>query len=276
MWMRGETRARIVTFGFDESNDVRASDFALDWPNGMRLTVHAGGERRLVRSRLIGKHMAYPILAAVAVGLAERFTLDEIIPRLELLSPTPGRLEPVALPNGAILLRDDYKSTLETIDAALDTFAQVPARRRIVVLGEVSEPQGNQGDIYRRLGGRLAEIASRVVFVGQERTWSPTSSGAKRRGMSREQLFKAGESAAKATHELSRDLGPGDVVLIKGRDTQRLDRIALALQGRTVRCAITFCRAPVRCANCPMLEREWNSATPGASKPDGSVLPLPI
>jgi UDP-N-acetylmuramoyl-tripeptide--D-alanyl-D-alanine ligase len=167
LWMRGETRARVITFGFAESNDVRASDIALDWPTGARLTVHAGGETRTLRSRLIGKHMAYPILAAIAVSLAEGLTFDEIIPRLEALSPTLGRLQPVQLPNGAIILRDEFKSALETVDAALDAFSEVPARRRIVVLGDVTEPIGSPGPIYRRLGERVAQIASRAIFIGQ-------------------------------------------------------------------------------------------------------------
>jgi len=55
------------------------------------------------------------------------------------------------------------------------------------------------------------------------------------------------------------DLGPGDVVLIKGRDRQRLDRVAFALAGRQVRCNVDPCTAnPIRCATCPMLERGWD------------------
>ena len=54
------------------------------------------------------------------------------------------------------------------------------------------------------------------------------------------------------------DLAPGDVVLVKGRDTERLDRVALALQGRQVRCAIEFCDLRgVRCETCPKLETGW-------------------
>jgi hypothetical protein len=62
-----------------------------------------------------------------------------------------------------------------------------------------------------------------------------------------------------AAAAVGEDLGTGDVVLIKGRDTQRLDRVALALMGRAVRCDIAFCNAmPMRCASCPMLERGWD------------------
>ena len=60
-----------------------------------------------------------------------------------------------------------------------------------------------------------------------------------------------------AVEALNDDLRPGDVVLIKGRDTQRLDRVALALMGRQVRCELKSCDAEVECESCPMLEREW-------------------
>jgi hypothetical protein len=53
-------------------------------------------------------------------------------------------------------------------------------------------------------------------------------------------------------------LKPGDVVLVKGRDTQRLERVSLALSGRPVRCDIDFCDIKgMRCEVCPMLERGW-------------------
>src|SRR5918994_4147698 len=64
------------------------------------------------------------------------------------MPPRPGRLQLLPLPGGAWLLRDDYKSQGETIDAALDVLAEVPGRR-IVVIGSVSEPLGSQGPTSR-------------------------------------------------------------------------------------------------------------------------------
>jgi UDP-N-acetylmuramoyl-tripeptide--D-alanyl-D-alanine ligase len=256
--MQSQTCARVITFGFAESNDIRASDIALDWPNGMRFKLLARGETRPIQTSLAGKHMLYPILAAVAVALAEGFTLDDIIPRLQALTPTPGRMEAVPLANGAILLRDDFKSTLETFDVALDTLSQIPAERRIVVFGEISEPPGSQGPIYRRLGERVAHIVSRTIFVGDHGVWSPFAAGVKRGGLAGDRLINTQNSVSKAIDAVREKLGPGDVVLVKGRDNQRLERVSLALMGRTVRCDITFCNATVRCAKCPMLERGWN------------------
>jgi UDP-N-acetylmuramoyl-tripeptide--D-alanyl-D-alanine ligase len=100
------------------------------------------------------------------VALSEGLELDQVIPRLEQLRPLPGRLRPVHLANGAILLGDEFKSSLETIDAAFDLLAKVGAKRKIIVIGEVSEPPGSQGPIYGRLGERIAQIADLAFFLG--------------------------------------------------------------------------------------------------------------
>ena len=69
-----------------------------------------------------------------------------------------------------------------------------------------------------------------------------------------------------ARHELGARVRPGDVVLLKGRDTQRLDRIALKLLGRDVRCTRVHCDLNgfsangERCAVCPALEVGFDEA----------------
>jgi UDP-N-acetylmuramoyl-tripeptide--D-alanyl-D-alanine ligase len=249
--------ARVVTFGFGEANDVQALEAKLDWPHGTRLRVRVGGEEREIRSRLLGRVMVYPLLAALAVAWLEGRDMGEAVAALERLPPRPGRLQHLPLPNGAWLIRDDFKSTLETIDAALDVLAEVPGRR-VVVIGDVSEPPGSIGPIYRRLGERLAGIASSVVCAGTGAGFKRYQAGAARAGMPRSALVHAEHSLRKAWELAGADLGPGDVVLVKGRDTERLDRVSLALQGRDVRCEIEFCDIKgLRCEVCPMLERGW-------------------
>jgi UDP-N-acetylmuramyl pentapeptide synthase len=258
------TRARVVTYGFGENCDVRASEVSLaDWPHGTHFTVHAGGEERRMSIRLIGRPMVYPVLAAVAVAQAEGLSLDQVLPGLSALTPIPGRMEPVQLPSGAIVLRDDFKSALETVDAALDVLAEIPAKRRIVVLGRVSEPMGSQGDIYRRLGARIASIATKAILVCGTTSNYPLSAGAVAAGMPRSSIVKAGDNIFAAVKALEGDLGPGDVVLVKGRTDQRLDRITFSLVGRAVGCRLSVCRTKVAsCYHCPMLEQGWGRSRP--------------
>ena len=255
-WMATQTQNRIITFGVGEMNDVRASHLTLNWPQGTQFKVHANGKTREIPTRLLGRHMVYPILAAIATAFAEGFSLEQILPPLQKLSPTPGRLEPIQLPNGALILRDDFKSSLETIHAALDLFSQIPAKRRMVVLGEVSEPPGSQGPIYREIGERIASLASRAIFIGGN--FQRYAAGIRRGGLPSSSMMDAERSVLKAAEFLREDLRPGDAVLIKGRDNQRLDRITLALIGKKVYCDIDFCDTrAVRCETCPNLERGY-------------------
>jgi len=256
MWMARQARAKVISFGTGAGADVAAVGAEVDWPGGMRFTLDLAGTRRTVRSRLLGKHSIGALLAAAAVAWQEGVDLDDVVAALEGFAPTPGRMQVVPLPGGAWLVRDDFKSSLETIERALSTLAELPARRRVAVLGEVSEPPGSQGEIYRGLGERLAASADAAVFVGGN--YQRWASGAAAAGMSRADLVDAGRDVLRAA-EAARDLtGPGDVVLVKGRDTQRLDRVSLALMGRQVACTISTCSLrTVRCERCPMLESGW-------------------
>jgi UDP-N-acetylmuramoyl-tripeptide--D-alanyl-D-alanine ligase len=255
-WMEHTTTARVLTFGFDPSNQVVGSDFRLDWPHGSTLRIEAGGQACHARIRLIGRHSVYAALAAVAVAVEiGGRSLEEAVARIEGLPPTPGRMHPVRLNGGEWLLRDDNKSALETVEAALDTLSKIPALRRIVVMGAVSEPPGQQRQLYRELGSQVAEIAQSAIFVCGRKTFEAYRSGGRARVDTEFHPMHV-RNVRGAIDRLEREIRAGDVVLVKGRDTQRLERIALALQDRTVNCNLEYCNTKaVRCADCPMLER---------------------
>jgi UDP-N-acetylmuramyl pentapeptide synthase len=256
MWMREKTRARVVTFGFGAACDVRADEVRLDWPRGTRVRLTAFGQERDVTVRLLGRHMIYPVLAALAVAHLEGFALDRVLPRLCDLAPTRGRMEPVLLPNGVTVLRDDFKSALETVHTALDVLAEIPVSRRLVLLGSVTEPRGAQRPIYQALGERVAGIASHLLVFSHD--FEPLWSGARRGGMPRAAVTDAGRTVRDASLALGRLLQPGDVLLIKGRGPEKLDRVRLILEGREVRCDIRYCSfRTVECEDCAMLERGW-------------------
>ncbi len=262
LWMRGATRARVVTFGLGAQHDVAGTDLRLDWPHGIALTITARGESARVAVPLFGEKMAYPLLAAAAVALDGGRPLADVARDLARVTPASGRMQAIALPNDVWLLRDEHKSGLETFFAAVDAFAQVPARRRIAVVGDVAEPPRPQGPAYRELGARLGAGVDRVIVVGHMH--KRIAGGAHEAGMPREHVIDAGADLQDALAVLRGMLEPGDAVLVKGRDTQHLERIWLALEGRTIGCRLVFCDVRTRCERCPMLARGW---------PDGRRVP---
>lgn len=249
--MAAETRARVVTFGTSPGADVQGGQAAVDWPVGTSFDVTIAGRTFPVATRLVGAGMARCVLAALAAVVAAGRPVDEAIRRVAALSPTPGRLEPRPLPGGAVALRDDYKSTVDTVVSAIDVLAALPARRRIVVLGDLDMPPPPERQWYRTIGEQAGRVADEVFLVGRKHDhYRP---GLRRGGLTDDRIHRL-RTAAEAAGALAGRLGPGDVVLVKGRETQRLTRVILALEGRRVDCTVESCRMHLTfCDRCPLL-----------------------
>ena len=248
-WMSGQTSARTLRFGQDEGSDLRVESSDLNWPAGRILNLLVFGRRIRLRTRLLGRHQVSSILAAIAVALDLGVGVDAIVERLEGLEPLEGRLQPLLLAEHTYLIRDDFKSSLETVETALDLLGEIPARRRIIVLGDISEPPGSQGPIYRRIGRKTAECADLCYFYGNFQRYA---AGARESGQAAKIVRT--KDLDDLIRALRAEIRTGDLVLVKGRDTQRLDRVSLALSGRPVKCRLTACRIKAfRCSRCPLL-----------------------
>ena len=255
MWMAGETRGRIVTFGLGPGCDIRGANLTNEGPVGSRFTVTIDGVDHDVRSRFLGETMMRAMLAAIAVVVALGLPLEPALERIARVRPTRGRNQPMRLRNGAWAIVDDFKSSIETIAPAIELLASVPAARRVLVIGAIERPPGRAKDAYLAVGRMAAAVVQEVIVVGSReldrRYWPGLRDG----GMDRANVRLVGD-AAEAGLLLRDSLGQGDVVLFKGRHEERLVRAALMLAGRDVRCRRASCKlATIFCNNCPMLER---------------------
>lgn len=251
-WMASQTHARVLTFGLEPDNDVRAVALR-DREDGSDFEVHGLGEPRTVRTRLSGEHMAYPALAALAVAAIEGVEREDALARLAAAPPLTSRLEPIVLPNGVTIVDDSYKASLESVFAALGAFSRRRAERKIVVLGPVEDPPCSAGEAHREVGRRAGRFADLVVCVGDAMTGIRT--GAAQSGMPRDAVHLVGPRIDHGLEVLRGVLRPGDAVLIKGRGPQRLRRLVLALEGRRVGCTVSHCGVKVpSCDVCPLLD----------------------
>jgi UDP-N-acetylmuramyl pentapeptide synthase len=259
-WMASQTKAAVCWFGFHPEADVRASEVAYEFPPAMRLVVTTAAGGREVRLQTLGLGGVYAALAATAVGLEMGRALAPTLRAIEGLVPTRGRLAPVLLRTGAWALNDDYKSAPETFHDALDVLAAIPAKRRFAVLGGVTTHTANTRQTYREVGEHVGRVADRVIVV-KHTHWRQYRGGIQAAGL--------GPDPARATHVptweaaaelVARETGEGDLVLVKGRSSQRLARLVLSLSGREVRCHIDPCEMRRNfCDGCWYRTRGWGT-----------------
>lgn len=138
--------------------------------------------------------------------------------------------------------------------AALDVFARRRAARKIVVLGPVDDPPCSVGEAHREIGRRAGRFADLVVCIGGD-SMRGIRTGAAESGLPRDAVHLVGQRIDAALDVLRTALRPGDAVLIKGREPQRLRRLVLALEGRRVGCEVAHCKVKVSsCDVCPLLD----------------------
>ena len=259
MWMASQTSAKILTYGTSEGADIRAENIRISPPDGMEFDVRIKDKSFHLRIPLLGRHMIYPSLAALAVASHESMDIAAACGILQNLYPMDARMNAVTLPSGAVLIRDDYKATRESVWRALETLEEYPAKRKIAVLGGVSEIFNSERyEFYRDLGSRIARSSDYAYLFLQKNSFRRCRTGAVETGMSPERITRISLDPLSIASLLPRDLGNGDVVLVKGRTDYKISRLSLALMGIKVNCRLMSCSVTTsHCDECSMLERGW-------------------
>jgi UDP-N-acetylmuramoyl-tripeptide--D-alanyl-D-alanine ligase len=214
---------RVVTFGRSPDAMVRGQDVSSSWPERLRFTVHLGGRQRAVATNLCGEHWVSSALAALTVAVEMGVPLDQAIEAIGTAPPPPGRMSPVPV-NGATIIRDDRKAPLWAIDAALDVLAKGRAARKLAVIGTLSDYASPASRVYPSVARRALAIADEVVFVGHNarHAWAAAS----------DDRLRAFTTADAAGAYLADSLRDGDLVLLKGSLSDRLELIVTRLEAR--------------------------------------------
>jgi UDP-N-acetylmuramoyl-tripeptide--D-alanyl-D-alanine ligase len=221
--------AKVITFGFSKGADVWAhkveilSDEKTGRLVGMRARIQLDGEEGMLEVvGAIGAHALLPALAAIAVGRALGGSFSDSLLALKYYDPPRGRMRLVDGEKGACIIDDTYNSSPAAVEAALDTFALLPGRRRIAVLGDMLELGRHSVDEHRKAGALAAKCTDLLATVGFRAR--DIAQGALDNGMKDECILQF-ESAEVAGKELEPLIQAGDVILIKGSQSMRMERI---------------------------------------------------
>jgi len=215
-------KGKVVMFGLKPAPcvpaDVRAENIEVLGPEGTRFDLVSGEMRQPVQSPLLGKHNVYNVLAAIAISLEHGITPSEIAGALPSLQPADKRGQVVQLGNITVLY-DCYNSSPKALMAAVDTLASMPARRRIVVAGEMLE-LGATGEQLHRECGRYMARHKFEVLVGVRGLAKAMVEAAREAGMKAEFIATPEE----AGEWLAREGRDGDVVLLKASRGVKLEK----------------------------------------------------
>ncbi|MGA9557672.1 MAG: UDP-N-acetylmuramoyl-tripeptide--D-alanyl-D-alanine ligase [Terriglobales bacterium] len=211
-------KGKVILFGLSPVADVRAEKIEPSGAGGTRFDLICAGMRQPVHSPLLGQHNVYNVLAAAAVATEHGITPSQIADALSTLTPADKRGEVVQLGNITVI-NDCYNCNPNALNAMVDTLASMPAKRRIVVAGEMLElgPMGEA--LHRQCGEHIAGKAIDVL-LGVRGSALAMVEAARKAGASAEFV----PTPEEAGEWLARETRDGDVVLLKASRGVKLEK----------------------------------------------------
>jgi UDP-N-acetylmuramoyl-tripeptide--D-alanyl-D-alanine ligase len=171
MAMREFTEATVFTYGFASTADVRAENLQLSAYGSYNFDLVYRGERIPASIPMLGEHNVLNALAAAAVGVAVGMEVTDIARALTTLKQmSKWRMEVHQIPGNVTIINDAYNANPESMTAALETLAAIPATgKTFSILGKMHELGNDSDAIHAQIAKLASELGvTQVIAVGEE------------------------------------------------------------------------------------------------------------
>jgi len=217
---------RVTLFGIDHPCDYRAYEVILRGVLGSEFDIVGPGFREHARLQLMGRHNVLNALAAVAVAAEHGVKPCDAVASLATLQAGDKRGE-VIHRGGALIVNDCYNSNPEALCSMVAALEQTPAKRRVVIAGEMLELGPAAAELHRECGRKMAQHKADYV-VGVRGNAEMIAEGAASAGVAADFV----ETPEQAGEWLARNLREGDAVLLKASRGVGLERALAAFEAK--------------------------------------------
>ena len=220
---------KVITFGFNQSADVRASNVKRN-DSGFTFTVNNAFTFKL---NVLGKHNIYNALAAIAVCNAVGIGMGDICGKLVDFKLPPMRMEKQVC-GDIVVINDGYNSNPSSMSAALDELLQLTTPgRKILVCGDMLELGDYAESLHREIGAKVAKADIDVLWtVGSFSRFVAEEAIAN--GMPEEKT-RSCKTSEEISSFVASQLKKDDTVLIKGSRGMKLENVVRQIENRFAR-----------------------------------------
>lgn len=229
--MKDETDGQTWTFGFGEGAAIKVSNFDLKTgpmsePLGVTFQLHYQDKFVLCQIEgSLGKSQAWSAAAAAAVGLIFGLNLIQVGEALGQYHGPAGRLRILKGLKDSWIIDDTYNASPASTHLALETLKSLSAGRKIAILGDMLELGEYTESAHREAGNFAGAVVNRLITVGARAKFMANAAGNQ---LSADGILSFNDSreAASKIHEL---IQKGDIVLVKGSQGMRMERVVEAI-----------------------------------------------
>jgi len=229
-----KTNAEIFTYGFKDGADFQATDINViddeqtGWPTGLNFKVSFRGNIVPVfLPGFIAEQFIPAALAGLVVGHIFGINLVDGALALRKIKPLSGHMRIIPGIKQTLLIDDTYNSSPDAVRSALNALTKIHPQdkgKRIAVLGDMLELGTDTENAHREIGFKVAEKEIDYLITVGQASKKFTAVAAREAGMDENKVAVFDDSAS-AGKFLQDKMEKGDVVLIKGSQGARMEKI---------------------------------------------------
>ena len=219
----------VLTYGFDAKHSVHASHYVIGQknykPTGVRFRAHVDSSEALPTEihGVLGRQHVYPALAALAVGHALGYKTERMVKDLGMHVPQPGRMKIIDGIKGSVIIDDTYNSSPIAMYEALNLLEHLKVSgKKIAVVGDMLELGKHSAEEHKKVGRQAASFCDLLITVGLRAR--AAADGALLGGMSESNILQY-DDVRRAGKELESLIEDGDVILVKGSQSVRAEKV---------------------------------------------------
>lgn len=227
---RAAAAVRQPSFGYGRYSEAnfQVSDDEVVYehgrPRGSRFKIRSPKEEAYFSiTGAIGESQFYNFAAAVAV--ADSFGIDvrEAAAALVDFVPPPGRMRLIDGVKETVIIDDTYNSSPVALEKALNTISEIKGFvRKVAILGDMLELGRFSIEEHEKAGAQAARCVDMLITIGVRARG--LAEGALSAGMSEKDILQY-EDTETARREVQNLIRPGDLILVKGSQGLRLEKI---------------------------------------------------
>ena len=223
-------KGKRILFGLSDKCDIRAQNVRKGGWDGLSFDLIYGEKKAKTSIPFFYESVLYNFLTAAAAGYALALPLESLLSQVENLKPLPMRGVHICLRENIHLVDDCYNSNPAALESALKSLAELPAQRKIAVLGDMLELGEKEVQFHFRAGEQVAETRWDILMAAGPLS-AHMAEGASSAGMSKERIFHFPDSEA-AAKEIWSIVKEGDLILVKGSRGMKMDKVVDELKSK--------------------------------------------
>lgn len=237
--------SEAISYGFSEGAQVRATNvvsvFEDGKPQGLSFKLDYQGKSVPVRlPHIIAPHQIYAVLAGVSAGIAMKINLVDIAKALDNFSPPPGRMNILQGAKESMIIDDTYNSSPKSSLAAFETIEKIKSSRKIAVLGDMLELGKEEEAGHKEIARKIFAMNVDIFFAVGDRMKIAVCE-LERLGYPKEKIFWF-ENPGEAGTVLLQKIKPGDLILVKGSQGMRMEKIVEKIMAEPAKGRNFLCR----------------------------------